>query len=200
MPVPDNPAKRYDASRRWTGILQSKLESKAIILEEGLPSRTINKDDPRPGKFGRNGSTYLFPCISSHVPLDAVVIWLGTNDTKDVFDSTAEEIAIVFRQMLAKLQVQLDETSPGCKLVILSPPQMNPDSEGAKAWYGRAQSKLAALPAQYDQIAHELGIEYIDMYTQLGMPAVPDGIHLSEAQNLQVADLVYRKLLQIGAL
>lgn len=192
------PRQRYDQSKRWTGLLQSGLETEATIIEEGLPSRTIDKDDARPGKIGRNGSVYLWPCIESHVPLDVVIVWLGTNDTKDMFDASAEEIAASYKQMLVKLRAQLDNDAPGCRIIIMSPPQMNAASEGARSWYGHAQPKLAALPGLYQQIATELNLDFIDLYPLLGEPAIPDGIHLSEEQNVVVAELVIKKLTEMG--
>ncbi len=193
----DSSGKRYDDTKRWTGILQEKLTGRAVVIEEGLPSRTINKEDNRPNKEGRNGSVYLWPCVGSHVPLDLVIVWLGTNDTKDMFNEDAPQITEAFKQMLIKLRTQLSENSPTCKIIIMSPPQMNSESEGAKAWYSQAQPKLAQLPAFYKQLAEELQLEFIDLYPLLGVPQILDGIHLSEEQNRIVADKVYEKLSEI---
>ena len=47
---------------------------------KGLNGRTTSfEDELRPG---RNGATYLDPCLHSHGPIDLVVLMLGTNDLK----------------------------------------------------------------------------------------------------------------------
>lgn len=199
IPASDGvPNQRYDDTKRWTGLLQTKLSGIANVIEEGLPSRTIDKEDPRPGKIGRNGSNYLWPCVNSHVPLDAVVVWLGTNDTKDMFNQSGVEVANAHKQMITRLSEQLKETSPGSKIIIMSPPKMNPASEAVRLWYGQAQPKLAELPELYKQSAKELNVEFIDLYSVLDKPAISDGIHLSVEQNQIVADEVYKKLTETG--
>ena len=65
---------RYPINVRWTGLLQQKLEDKFEIIEEGLCGRTTTLDDPK--EEGRNGKTYLIPCINTHNPLDLVNLML----------------------------------------------------------------------------------------------------------------------------
>jgi lysophospholipase L1-like esterase len=198
-PVPfGHAAERYDASERWTGILQTKLGPDVTVIEEGLPSRTIDLDDPRPGKIGRNGSVYLPPCVGSHVPIDAIIIWLGTNDTKDIFGKSAPQIADSMRTLLTSLTTQLQELSQNTKILLVAPPKMNPSSEGAQQWYASAQPKLAELAALYEGLAEELGIAYSNSHDFLGEPAIPDGIHLSVEQNQIMAEQMYRALVEMG--
>lgn len=71
---------RYEYEERWTTILQKELKDSAIVIPEGLNGRTTSfEDELRPG---RNGATYLDPCLHSHGPIDLVVLMLGTNDLK----------------------------------------------------------------------------------------------------------------------
>src|SRR5512143_1112361 len=84
-------AERYPPDVRWTGVLQQKLGAQYRVIEEGLNGRTTVWDDPV--QPGRNGRIYLGPCLESHRPLDAVVLFLGLNDLKVRFSATAEDIA-----------------------------------------------------------------------------------------------------------
>lgn len=60
---------RYEYEERWTTILQKELKDSAIVIPEGLNGRTTSfEDELRPG---RNGATYLDPCLHSHGPIDA---------------------------------------------------------------------------------------------------------------------------------
>ena len=72
--------KRYGEEVRWTGVLAENLGSDTRVIEEGLNGRTTVFDDPL--EPGRNGKTYLGPCLQSHHPLDLVILMLGTNDLK----------------------------------------------------------------------------------------------------------------------
>ena len=76
---------------RWTGVLAARLGAEYRVIEEGLNGRTTRWDDPI--EVGRNGLTYLRPCIESHQPLDLIVVMLGTNDLKRRFDLSASDIA-----------------------------------------------------------------------------------------------------------
>ena len=82
---------RYRSHVRWTGVLATRLGADYRVVEEGLNGRTTRWDDPI--ETGRNGLTYLRPCIESHQPLDVIVIMLGTNDLKSRFDLSASDIA-----------------------------------------------------------------------------------------------------------
>ena len=82
---------RYPPHVRWTGVLATRLGAEYRVVEEGLNGRTTRWDDPI--EPGRNGLTYLRPCIESHQPLDVIIIMLGTNDLKRRFDLSASDIA-----------------------------------------------------------------------------------------------------------
>src|SRR5215216_1134114 len=77
---------RYSADVRWTGQLQNLLGSEYYVIEEGLGGRTTDSDHFREGKEGRNGFAYYKPALETHLPLDIIVIMLGTNDVKNTYD------------------------------------------------------------------------------------------------------------------
>lgn len=185
---------RYEKHIRWTGVLASLLGDGYEVIEEGLPSRTIGLDDTRPGKQGRNGSLYFRPCLESHTPIDILVLWIGTNNTKDMFSQSPEETTTSLRKLLADNQDVLNKQNT--KVVLLSPPKM--DTQKASQYYAEAAPKLEKLPTLYKDLATELGMEFVDMYDLLDMPTTADGIHLSEDQNKQVADIVLERVTQIS--
>jgi len=69
------------------------------VIEEGLNARTTVHDDPIDGAH-KNGKPYLLPCLETHVPLDLVIIMLGTNDLKSRFSLTAFDIASGIKPLL----------------------------------------------------------------------------------------------------
>ena len=82
---------RFPKAVRWPGVLAAELAGSAEVIEEGLNGRTTIWDDPY--LEGRNGRTYLLPCLRSHAPVDVLVLMLGTNDLKTIFGRSAGEIA-----------------------------------------------------------------------------------------------------------
>ena len=92
IPVKESaPTLRYPYEQRWTGAMAAKLGEGYHIIEEGLSARTTSLDDPNDPRL--NGSAYLPSALASHLPLDLVILMLGTNDTKSFFHRTPYEIA-----------------------------------------------------------------------------------------------------------
>jgi lysophospholipase L1-like esterase len=82
---------RYDRQTRWPGVLQQALGEDYYVIEEGLPGRNTVWDDPVEG--GKNGLKQLLPLIHSHMPLDLLIIMLGTNDFKNRFSVSPLDIS-----------------------------------------------------------------------------------------------------------
>ena len=82
---------RYDRQTRWPGVLQQHLGEDYHVIEEGLPGRNTVWDDPVEG--GKNGLKQLLPLIHSHMPLDLLIIMLGTNDFKNRFSVSPLDIS-----------------------------------------------------------------------------------------------------------
>ena len=82
--VPNSGGERFPFEQRWPTVLQRELGDGWLVIPEGLNGRTATVE--RPDSEGRNGLPYLLPCLHSHAPVDAVVIFLGTNDVNFVAD------------------------------------------------------------------------------------------------------------------
>jgi lysophospholipase L1-like esterase len=96
IPNSNPPSTRYGPDDRWPGALQKELGDNYQVIEEGLDGRTTDARDPGSPISGAqlDGSAYLQACLASHLPVDLVVIMLGSNDLKPVFNRTPLRIAI----------------------------------------------------------------------------------------------------------
>ena len=83
--------KRYSIIERWFGLLRDMLGADYTIIEEGLNGRTTKVEYP--DLSGRGGTPYILPCIYSHSPLDLIILIIGTNDTKVIFELITMEIS-----------------------------------------------------------------------------------------------------------
>ncbi len=188
---------RYDAQTRWTGVLRSALSPDWWVIEEGLNGRTTVHDDPF--EPGRCGLDYLLPCLRSHMPLDAVILMLGTNDLKAHLHLSASSIArgaAVLADLVLRSDTGLDGKAPA--LILVAPPPTAPLAGTPFAdMFEGAEAKSRQLAPYYRQQAELLGCHFVDAGTVITSSPV-DGIHFEPEEHhklaLHLADYVRRHL------
>ncbi|WP_428374559.1 SGNH/GDSL hydrolase family protein [Lichenicoccus sp.] len=176
---------RYGETERWPGRLRASLGERWRVIEEGLPGRTTLHDDPIEGRH-RNGLRTLRACLESHLPLDLVVIMLGTNDLKARFAMTPEDIAASVGVLLAEVRVgTAGQDGQGPLLLVVSPvPIKETGCLGAMFSGGAAKSRrLAPLTRT---IAERCGADFLDAGAIAQVSAV-DGIHFEADQHAALA-------------
>lgn len=157
------------------------------IIEEGLNSRTLMSDDDRPGKEGRNGFSYLKPCMDTHDPLDVVILMLGTNELKHGFHHSAQDIVHMMDQyvtFITNYRSQIDKSHP--KIIISGLPPVNDKSEYCKAGnkYKDASAKCKELTTLYKIYCEQHGLLYID---NDDLTTGVDGVHLTKESHAILA-------------
>lgn len=187
--IPGQLGGRHGPDIRWPGVLARELGDGWRVIEEGLPGRTTVFDDPLVPY--RRGADYLPPCLASHAPLDAVVIFLGTNDLKARMAAGAFDIAA---GVGALVQTTLASGSgaggePPRVLLLGLPrlgPQLPPDFVGA-------DEKAAELPRYLAEQAAWLGVEWLDLSEVTAYSAL-DGFHLDLEGHAAIGEAVARHL------
>lgn len=110
------------------------------MIEEGLCGRTTVFPDPL--EPGLDAISYLRPCLLSHTPVSLLILMLGTNDTKERFGLSAEEITRGMER-LARQAMSEDCWGPGGPdLLIVAPPAIRPEVEHSPwplPWAGDAR-------------------------------------------------------------
>lgn len=191
---------RYAADVRWTGVLQQALGDEFYVIEEGLSSRTTDLEYVR--KPGRNGRTYLEPCLDTHGPLDVVVVMLGTNDMKIEFDRTAQQIADATRGLVQLIadKTSKDAANPAkepAKIVIVSPIFMNEEARYFRDWYEGfydtfSVEKARRLAPLLKVVAYDIGCAFVDA-ASVARPG-DDGLHMDEASHRALGALLAEKV------
>jgi lysophospholipase L1-like esterase len=188
--VPGSNGERFPPDLRWPRRLASALGNEWEVIAEGLNGRTATMDSP--AADGRNGLTYLMPCLHSHMPLDLVVIYLGTNDTGDRYSLPAETVAGAVGRLVKV--VRTSEAGPGYSapvvLVVCPPPFGQLDPEGS---FANAGVKSRQLGRWFAEVCRELDCELIDLN---GIAAYSDldGIHLDADGQAAVAVAVEERI------
>lgn len=188
-------AERYSENERWTGILAKNL-SNCVIIEEGLNGRTTAFDDTFAGKPYRNGLAMLPICLESHYPLDLVIFFLGTNDTKHQFNKTAQEIAKGMEQLvMCALQSNKGPGGLSPKVLLIAP---QPITKGASQKYFDESSieKSQAIIGLYRTIALKYGCGFVDSSESVRSSEV-DGIHLAPKDHHKLAEQISSKIIGI---
>jgi lysophospholipase L1-like esterase len=191
--------RRYGIAERWTCRLGTELGGGYHLIEAGLNGRTTVFDDPVLG--GMSGLADLANTLKSHMPVDLLVLMLGSNDVKPRMRVNADEIA----RCLARL-LQLAATS-GCgpqgqapRILVLIPP---PIGDVAGRWlepiYGGEWSRTQShrLHETYPPVAAQFAAACFDTSDVVG-PCQVDGVHfdpdmlqpLAEALAGRVRDLL----------
>jgi len=184
--IPGSDHKRYDKSTRWSKILATLLGNDHEVIEEGLNGRTISLDDPRHGKEGKNSMPYIIPCLESHSPLDWVIVMLGTNDMKDQFNLSANEILENLSGLLKIISShQSQSTKESPSLLVISPPLINvPSCSYSESRFKTADHKSDELAVLLKPLCIKHGWAFIDgRVLETGV----DGVHLSKEGHTQLA-------------
>ena len=195
--IPGSDHLRYNDDTRWTRLLSKKLGENYEIIEEGLNSRTLISNDPRPGKEGKSGYDYLIPCLDSQDPIDLVILMLGTNELKYTNNKTPEEIGNILEEKFVKTilnrKSQINKNCP--KLLIVTPPLVNEDAdEETKKKYLNATEKSLKLNDIYKEVAIKNNCYFL---SNEGLNPGIDGIHLSEEMHAYLAERLYNEIIKI---
>lgn len=184
-------AGRHDRFIRWPGRLQKILGDDYYVIEEGLSGRTTVFDDPT--SPCRNGLAHLPAALESHSPLDCVIIMLGTNDTRPIFNAGVAEIGMgLGRLVRCVLDPFTYIVGKPPKVLIACPVPMktgvlNPTDEGGAV----AKSKM--LATEFHKIADMYGCEFIDL-GQVAEASDEDGVHLGAEAHDAIAKAFAEKL------
>jgi lysophospholipase L1-like esterase len=176
---------RYSPDVRWTGVLANRLGADYRVIEEGLNGRTTRWDDPI--ETGRNGLTYLRPCIESHQPLDLIVIMLGTNDLKSRFDLSASDIAQSAAE-LADMAWRLAHTPGGsqAKVLLVAPPAVSTLTEFDQMFDG-AHEKSRQFSRFYQLAAGWRHLPFFDAGAVI-VSSEQDGIHFDPEEHRKLGE------------
>ncbi len=183
---------RYAENVRYTGILAKGLGDKCVIIEEGLNGRTTafsDKIEPE-----RCALDHITPILLSHLPLDYIVIMLGTNDTKTHFNVNSIEIGYGMEELLFKIMNTIQRKKQNTKIIIVAPPPINPINE--PMFDENASYKSKKLVEIYKQLANQYSYFFLEagsVINELG----EDGIHLTEKGHKELGDALVKLIKDI---
>lgn len=189
---------RYPEEIRWTARLSRMMGSQYRIIEEGLNNRTTAIEPA--GEPWLSGACCLEACVRTHMPVDLVILMLGSNDMKSRYRQDENMIGEHIRGLIRTIKRASAEKSPegtSCKILLVSPVLV--EKEAASGPFAdeftldHAVPLSARLAPVYQKIAEEEKVEFMDAarYAKAG---TKDGLHLEETGHRDLATAMAGKV------
>lgn len=184
---PPFPSRRYERDQRWTGVLATRLGDGFVVIEEGLVGRTTTAEDTVEPWL--SGASHLPAALSSNLPLDLVILLLGTNDTKATVGRTPTEIGLGMSRLVEQVLTSAGAsgtTYPAPEVLVVAPPPLaTPPDPWFAVLYAGAREKSVELAAVYAALARFHGVPFFDAGSAISTDGI-DGLHLTEQNNLDL--------------
>lgn len=166
----------------WISQLRQSLPW-ASVLNFCKPGRTIG--------FDNNGDTTLnaLKLIKEQLKtaaenfdnkIDWMVLALGTNDAKNIFNGREEEVIQNFTRMTSELIDFKNRIQPGCRLLFVLPPPVS-TAANMEGKYAGAEQRLMLFNKKFREIGEKAGAVVLDSYDLFEKEKdhfTVDGIHL----------------------
>lgn len=184
---------RYPRNVRWTGRLQLLLGPEHYVIEDGLKGRTCGVPDAH--RNGRSALETLPVAIECHMPLDWLILALGTNDVKiDKTRTLAGAVEPMERLVRLAKQTLPPETQV---LFITSAPLRAPVLGADPDFDARSVQLSQQLAEAHRAVCARCGVRHMDAGAFVRTCDV-DGEHYDEANHAALAEAVARFILEHG--
>lgn len=182
---------RYPWEVRWTGILAQGVKEKGFqVVEEGLCGRTTVFEDEL--RENRKGAAVLPMILESHQPLEKVILMLGTNDCKTIYQASAEVIG----KGIEKLVHQIQAADENIEILLVSPILLGEGvgEEGYDPEFNQESVRISKeLKIVYEQVAKRNGCAFLAA-SDYAKASGKDREHLDETGHRRLAEAVLQKI------
>lgn len=176
--------RRYDRHTRWAAKLAE--HDGWEVVEEGLNGRTTVFYDST--EHYRCGLDYAEACVLSHLPLDLIILMLGTNDAKWKYQASAEQIRDGLEQVIDCMRESCARKGQYPKVLIIAPPPLYMWGEDPEFDLA-SEGKIRALENLYEELAARkdcLFLRASDAVKEIGA----DGAHMTPEGHQSLAEAV----------
>ena len=190
------PLLRWSDEVRWTGVAQGILGDDYKILNEGLNGRTTVWDDPI--EEYRCGKDQIIPAMDIAAPIDLMIIFVGSNDLKNRYRVTAEDIGNSVGLLVDKAIFQVGAFGAGgTKILVIAPPALGDLSSSIFGEMFRGnEEKSERMGACIEAVAASRGVEFLDAGKFI-KSSDKDGLHLEADQHKILGEVVAEKIKDI---
>jgi lysophospholipase L1-like esterase len=179
---------RHAFEDRWPNVLAASLAGKVRVIEEGMNGRTTVFPDPV-DSAERNGAVALPMLLTTHQPLDLVIMMLGTNDIKYANRCRAFDAALGMARLvqIAQQFSYLPKFTPPKILIISPPPLCRTNDEWFNDLWGHAIAESKLFARHYARVAKEMNVHFFDA-GNVAETDPTDGGHLDAANTRAIGE------------
>lgn len=186
---------RHRYEDRWPSVVQATLGDGVRVIAEGLNGRTTAYDDHL-APADRNGARVLPTILSTHEPIDILVLALGTNDLKQHTGAGRAHQATWGIERLAEIARShpYGFSFDAPEIVIVSPPSLVETGDAEfDAMFGAARAESHRFGELYEALARRLGCAHVSGHAACAATRV-DGVHLDAANTRKLGEAIARAL------
>lgn len=192
-----NAYQRMTEDERWPGLVLKMLGPDYEVIEDALNGRTTLQEDPY--MPNRNGLMGLSIALDANAPLDLVVIQLGCNELKHMFNLSAGMIARGVERLVQECRQPL-YGYPAPQVLLIAPAPTHPDIGSFASGYNfgpDAYAKSLEFGSYYRAVAERNQCGFIDCAPLNFEINEVDGLHYSKADHAKLAPIVAEKILEM---
>jgi lysophospholipase L1-like esterase len=205
------PTQRYPENVCWVGVMTKILGQGFEVVNESLPARTTAVTDPALATSlglngtGLNGLEYLPAALASNMPLDLVVIMLGTNDVMPNLKRSALDISLDIMRLVSVVQKSTGVATayPPAKVLVVVPPHLGKlgnvtgYADFLKSIFPEASAKESAeLAGVVCPLASAIKVPCFDAETVAEITGI-DGIHMTPENHQKLGTAVAAEVRKI---
>ena len=182
----------------WPGKIAPDEKWVTALGSKSTRITTVNAG--RNGRTTAEGLIELPPVLDQHGDAAYVLFFLGVNDVKHADSRTVERATANMGKIVDLTRLRL----PKAVIVILAPVDVTVDRLST---YFRDEAGMGpdtphymnALRLAYRTLAEKKGVQFIDLLHAVTPAFVEDGVHPNGKGQLQIAEAVWKGLVEISA-
>ena len=199
---------RLPVDETWPYFMNRELGNKYHLEVDALGGRTTDVDEPESPGSGKipgetyNGLTTLPAALSANMPVDLVIVMLGSNDLKAGHHRGPKEIAqglVNLTNCIKSGEWQRRTAYKPPRVLIVLPPELDGDNTPYGDFFAGALVKTKAWGPVIEKAVRAAGAEYFDGGAVVGMPDQPDKVHLSAHEHELLGKAVAGKVREMMA-
>jgi lysophospholipase L1-like esterase len=181
----------------WVDQLR-KAQFEDFIFNASISGNTIGFDNNGQEKLNTltNVDRYMEEAEKALRGLDKVVIMLGTNDCKAVFEPRKHEIPENMDRLLKAIKSHTVYQQYKPQIYVVSPPPCGEDDIMKEKYHGSSERVKWLIP-QFKKVAEKNDCTFIDIHTSLAplwYSLAKDGIHPEEEGQIRLTKIIVNNL------
>ncbi|HEX5167680.1 MAG TPA: GDSL-type esterase/lipase family protein [Cyclobacteriaceae bacterium] len=183
----------------WVNQLR-KLRPTDSIMNVAVSGNTIGFDNLGKESLNElsNINDHLSEANKVGKRIDYIILLLGTNDCKAIFDSLQHEVAQNLDKLIRMVRMFRYQQQEPPVIILATPPPIDVDEKLEPKYFGSLNRLKKLLPI-YQSTAKKYNCSFVNVYDHLSkdFPSISkDGVHLTEDGYKKIALLLNKQISQ----